>query len=40
MGAIADHLRMAIGFLIPMVCFAFISYFGLIGYKKSLKEVA
>lgn len=39
MGAIADHLRMAIGFLIPMVCFAFISYFGLIGYKKSLKEV-
>jgi len=40
MGAIADHINMAIGFLIPMVCFAFISYFGLIGYKKSLKEIA
>ncbi|HUX58286.1 MAG TPA: L-fucose:H+ symporter permease [Bacteroidales bacterium] len=39
MGAIADHLKMAIGFLIPMFCFAFISYFGLIGYKKYLKEV-
>jgi len=40
MGAIADHFKMAIGFLIPMFCFAFISYFGLIGYKKYLKEVA
>ncbi len=28
MGAIADKYNMAIGFLIPMVCFAFIAYFG------------
>lgn len=40
MGAIADHLKMSVGFFIPMFCFAFISYFGLIGYKKYLKEVA
>ena len=40
MGAIADHLKMAIGFLIPMFCFAFISYFGIIGYRKFLKEVS
>jgi len=39
MGLIADNYRMAIGFLIPMVCFAFISYFGVVGFKKSLKEV-
>jgi MFS transporter, FHS family, L-fucose permease len=39
MGAIADHLKMSVGFFIPMFCFAFISYFGLIGYKKSLKKV-
>ena len=37
MGAIADKYSMAIGFLIPMVCFAFICYFGFVGYKKSLK---
>jgi MFS transporter, FHS family, L-fucose permease len=40
MGAIADHLKMAIGFLIPMACFAFIFYFGIIGYRKYLKEVS
>ncbi|HEY4787254.1 MAG TPA: MFS transporter, partial [Bacteroidales bacterium] len=28
MGLIADHSSMAIGFIIPMVCFAFIAYFG------------
>ena len=39
MGAIADHLKMAIGFLIPMFCFAFICYFGIIGYRKYSKEV-
>ena len=38
MGAVADHLKMATGFLIPMFCFAFISYFGLIGYRKYLRE--
>jgi len=40
MGAIADHINMAIGFIIPMVCFAFISYFGIIGYRKFLKEAS
>lgn len=40
MGAIADRLNMAIGFIIPMVCFAFISYFGIAGYRKFLKENA
>ena len=34
MGLIADHLYMAIGFIIPMVCFAFISYFGIVSYRK------
>lgn len=40
MGAIADHLYMAIGFLIPMFCFAFISYFGIIGNKRFLEKVS
>jgi FHS family L-fucose permease-like MFS transporter len=40
MGAIADHLSMAVGFIIPMVCFAFISYFGLVGYRKLLREAS
>ena len=34
MGLIADHLYMAIGFVIPMICFAFISYFGIVSYRK------
>lgn len=38
MGAIADHLKMSVGFFIPMFCFAFISYFGLVGYRKKIKE--
>ena len=33
-GLIADHLYMAIGFVIPMICFAFISYFGIVSYRK------
>lgn len=33
MGWIADVSRMAIGFIIPMVCFAFIIFFGLRGYR-------
>ena len=40
MGAIADHINMAIGFIIPLACFIFISYFGIIGYRKFLKEVS
>jgi len=34
MGAIADHLNMAVGFIIPMVCFAFIGYFGIAGLRR------
>jgi FHS family L-fucose permease-like MFS transporter len=34
MGAIADNSKMSIGFIIPMVCFAFIFYFGLISIKR------
>ncbi|MCX6968184.1 MAG: L-fucose:H+ symporter permease [Verrucomicrobia bacterium] len=34
MGAIADCYGMAIGFLIPMICFAYIFFFALIGVKK------
>jgi FHS family L-fucose permease-like MFS transporter len=33
MGWIADISRMALGFIIPMLCFAFIIFFGLSGYK-------
>jgi len=34
MGAIADNSGMASGFIIPLICFAFISYFGFISVKK------
>jgi MFS transporter, FHS family, L-fucose permease len=33
MGWIADNTNMALGFIIPLLCFAFIVYFGLRGYK-------
>ncbi len=33
MGRIADVSTMALGFIIPLVCFVFIVYFGLSGYK-------
>jgi FHS family L-fucose permease-like MFS transporter len=33
MGWIADNTNMALGFIIPLLCFAFIVYFGLKGYK-------
>jgi FHS family L-fucose permease-like MFS transporter len=33
MGWIADISRMAIGFIVPLICFAFIIFFGLKGYK-------
>jgi FHS family L-fucose permease-like MFS transporter len=39
MGAIADHVSMAIGFLIPMACFFFIFYFGMLSYRKYKKEM-
>lgn len=34
MGAIADRTGMAAGFVIPLVCFAFIFYFGLIAVRR------
>ncbi|MCU0461816.1 MAG: L-fucose:H+ symporter permease [Bacteroidales bacterium] len=33
MGRIADVSTMALGFIVPLVCFAFIVYYGMIGYK-------
>jgi FHS family L-fucose permease-like MFS transporter len=33
MGWIADTSGMAIGFIVPLICFAFIIFFGLNGYK-------
>jgi MFS transporter, FHS family, L-fucose permease len=33
MGRIADVSNMALGFIVPLVCFAFIVYYGLRGYK-------
>ncbi len=33
MGRIADVSTMALGFIVPLVCFAFVFYFGLNGYK-------
>jgi MFS transporter, FHS family, L-fucose permease len=39
MGAIADHVNMAVGFLIPMTCFFFIFYFGVLSYRKYKKKI-
>lgn len=33
MGRIADVSTMALGFIVPLVCFAFIVYYGISGYK-------
>jgi MFS transporter, FHS family, L-fucose permease len=33
MGHIADVSTMALGFIVPLVCFAFIVYYGIIGYR-------
>jgi MFS transporter, FHS family, L-fucose permease len=38
MGWIADISRMALGFIVPLLCFAFIIFFGLSGYK--VKKIA
>jgi MFS transporter, FHS family, L-fucose permease len=38
MGWIADVSTMALGFIVPLICFAFIVFFGLRGYK--VREVA
>lgn len=34
MGMIADHTGMALGFIIPLICFAFIFFFGLQSLRK------
>jgi MFS transporter, FHS family, L-fucose permease len=39
MGLIADKVGMAPGFIIPLVCFAFIFYFGLLGARKDKLKV-
>jgi FHS family L-fucose permease-like MFS transporter len=33
MGHIADVSRMALGFIVPLVCFAFIVFYGIKGYR-------
>jgi len=33
MGWIADNSNMAMGFIVPLICFCFIAYFGVKGYK-------
>jgi len=38
MGRIADVSTMAIGFIVPLICFAFIFYFGLDGYKVRIAD--
>lgn len=38
MGYIADTFNMAVGFLIPLVCFVFICYFGIVSVRKSIKS--
>lgn len=35
MGYIADSFNMAVGFLIPLACFAFICYFGIVSARRS-----
>lgn len=38
MGRIADVSNMALGFIVPLVCFAFIVYYGISGYR--VKRIA
>ncbi len=33
MGAIADNFNMALGFILPMLCFIFIAFYGIAGYR-------
>src|SRR5690606_25003798 len=41
MGLIADHSKMATGFIIPLFCFAFIAYYAIWGVGKvSLRAVS
>ena len=40
MGLIADSFNMAIGFLIPLGCFVFICYFGIVSTRKSILSLS
>jgi FHS family L-fucose permease-like MFS transporter len=40
MGLIADSFNMAIGFLIPLGCFVFICYFGIISTRKPILSLS
>lgn len=41
MGTIADHFGMAVGFIVPVVCFAYIAIFSFVGVKRfATKKVA
>lgn len=40
MGLIADNFNMAIGFLIPLVCFVLIGYFGVVALKRSKQVIS
>jgi FHS family L-fucose permease-like MFS transporter len=40
MGRIADISTMALGFIVPLVCFGYIVFFGLRGYKVKNKSEA
>jgi FHS family L-fucose permease-like MFS transporter len=40
MGYIADISSMSIGFVVPLICFSFVFYFGLNGYKTRPKAIA
>jgi FHS family L-fucose permease-like MFS transporter len=40
MGWIADTSSMAIGFIVPLVCFVFIMFFGLTGYRYKQPVIA
>ena len=33
MGWIADNSNMALGFIVPLICFCYVAFFGLKGYK-------
>jgi len=39
MGLIADNFNMALGFLIPLGCFVFISYFGIVSARKTIVSI-
>ena len=33
MGRIADVSKMSLGFIVPLICFAFVFYYGISGYR-------